>query len=141
MSQEKKQATIRETGESVFAVDINVSGFSLKGDEPVDAGGGGLGPSPYDFLTAALGECTAMTIRWYAQKQGWPLERVSVEITHQKQPRADGRPGKTDMFGKRITLIGDALTAEQRGKLMEVSAKCPVQRTLEGTPVIQTVSE
>lgn len=132
MTEKTIQAHIIETGESAYAVDITVSDHRLMGDEPVDAGGGNLGPAPYDTLTAALGECTAMTLRWYALQQKWPLDRVEVHLTHHKE-------GRTDIFEKQITLHGDALTDEQRTKLMEISAKCPVQRTLEGTPVIRTV--
>ena len=57
-------AEVKETGESTFAVEIKVSNHSIKGDEPLLAGGKDLGPAPYDLLTAALGECTAMTVRW-----------------------------------------------------------------------------
>ena len=127
-----KTATIVETGESTFAVDITVSEHQLKGDEPESAGGKNLGPAPYDLLLAALGECTAMTVRWYAQKQGWPLEKVSVTMTHHKEV-------KTDVFTKEIDIVGEALSDEQREKLIDVAAKCPVQRTLEGTPRIQTI--
>lgn len=126
-----RNAHVIENGESAFCVDIVVSGFSIKGDEPVDAGGANLGPSPYDTLLAALGECTCMTIRWYARQQNWPLDKVEVNLTHNKE-------GRTDHFTKDIIIYGDALTTEQREKLVEVAAKCPVQRTLEGTPVIET---
>lgn len=125
------QAHVVETKESDFSVAINVSGFSIKGDEPIDAGGGNLGPAPYDLLLAALGECTAMTIRWYALQQKWPLDKAEVTLTHQKE-------NKVDIFTKHITLHGDTLTPEQRTKLIEIAAKCPVQRTLEGTPHIKT---
>ncbi len=131
MTEKTIHASVIETGESAYAVDINVSNHLLKGDEPVDAGGGNLGPAPYDLLTAALGECTAMTIRWYALKQQWPLDKVEVTLTHHKE-------GKQDVFEKSITLHGNLLTAEQRTKLIEIAAKCPVQRTLEGTPKIIT---
>lgn len=124
-------AHITETGESAYAVDITVSGFAIKGDEPVDSGGGNLGPAPYDTLLAALGECTVMTVRWFALQQKWPLDKVEANVTHHKE-------GRTDVFSKTITLHGDDLTPEQRAKLIEVAAKCPVQRTLEGTPVIKT---
>ena len=125
------EAYVVETGESAYAVNIEVSGHRLKGDEPQEAGGGNLGPAPYDMLTAALGECTAMTVRWYALQQQWPLDKVEVKLTHHKE-------GRQDVFTKAITLHGEALTEEQRAKLHEVAAKCPVQRTLEGTPVIRT---
>lgn len=127
----QRHAHIVENGKSTFAVDIEVSGFKMQGDEPVAEGGANLGPAPYDTLLAALGECTVMTVRWYAQRQGWPLERAEARLTHHKA-------GKTDIFEKEIILHGDALTAEQRAKLVEVAAKCPVQRTLEGSPVITT---
>lgn len=130
-------ATVTETGESAYAVRILVSGHTLAGDEPVDFGGGNLGPAPYDMLTAALGECTAMTVRWYALRHDWPLERVEVILTHQKGgPEATGP--HQDIFTKSIRLTGDRLTAEQRAKLIDVAARCPVQRTMEGTPLIRT---
>lgn len=125
------QAQIFETGESPYSVDITVSGHSIKGDESIEAGGHNLGPSPYDILTAALGECTVMTMRWYALQQQWPLEKAIATVTHHKEE-------KKDIFTKEITLIGESLTDEQRQKLIDVAAKCPVQRTLEGTPSIMT---
>ena len=131
-------AHVAETGESVFAVDIEISGHHIKGDEPVDMGGGNLGPAPYDTLLAALGECTAMTVRWYARQQNWPVDKVEVKLTHRKGT-LEGKPGKTDIFTKEVLLYGDQLTQIQRAKLVEIAAKCPVQRTLEGTPVITTV--
>ena len=126
-------AHITETGDSDFAVTISVSGHTLKGDEPEYAGGKNLGPAPYDYLTAALGECTAMTVRWYALQQKWPLEKVEVTLSHRKE-------GRQDIFEKTITITGNTLTDDQRAKLIEVAAKCPVQRTLEGTPSIITKS-
>lgn len=133
MSDKNTTAHVAENGQSSFAVSIDVSGFHLEGDEPVEMGGGNLAPAPYDYLVTALGECTAMTMRWYARQQNWPLEKVSVEMTHHKD-------GKTDVFSKTITIVGDQLTPEQRQKLIDVAGKCPVQRTLEGTPLIQTIS-
>ncbi len=133
MSDEMKHARIVENGKSPYAVDMDVSGFALQGDEPVASGGAGLAPAPYDYLLAALGECTAMTVRWYALQKQWPVENVDVSLTHHKD-------GKQDVFTKTITITGDALTAEQRTKLIEIAGKCPVQRTLEGTPRITTLA-
>jgi putative redox protein len=131
--EELKTAHITETGESAYAVSIAVSAHTLKGDEPISFGGGNLGPAPYDLLLAALGECTAMTVRWYAIQQKWPLEKVEVKLSHQKID-------KVDTFEKQVIVHGDALTDEQRQKLVNVAAKCPVQRTLESDVVIRTVS-
>jgi putative redox protein len=138
MSDQPIRAHVEENGASAYAVTITVSGHELRGDEPVDAGGGNTGPAPYDVLTAALGECTAMTVRWYAKQKNWPLEKVEVNLTHHKG-EVEGRPGKTDIFEKQVILHGDALTEEQRAKLHDVAAKCPVQRTLEGAPLIKTI--
>ena len=134
MSEKVINAHVLENGESPFSVDIAVSGHVLKGDEPLSAGGGNLGPSPYDMLTAALGECTAMTVRWYAIQQKWLLDKVEVKLTHHKE-------GKQDVFTKSVILYGDMLSEDQRDKLIEISAKCPVQRTLEGTSVFRSLNK
>jgi putative redox protein len=139
LSEETTTAHIIETGESAFAVSIDVSGHSLVGDEPLTKGGGDLGPAPYDLLLAALGECTAMTVRWYARQQNWPLERVEVTLTHSKGG-VEGKSAKTDHFTKTIRVTGKDLTEEQRDKLTAIASRCPVQRTLEGTPVITTLT-
>ena len=132
MSDDKTiHAHVAETGESAYAVAIEVSGHRWTGDEPVASGGGNLGPSPYDTLLAALGECTAMTVRWYALQEKWPLDNVEVRLTYHKE-------GRQDIFTKAIILHGDSLSDEQRKKLMDVAGKCPVQRTLEGAPIIKT---
>lgn len=126
-------AHVEETGESAYAVSIDVSGHNIKGDEPISFGGGNLGPAPYDLLLAALGECTAMTVRWYAKQQNLPLTKVEVKLSHRKID-------KVDTFEKQIIVHGDALTDEQRKKLIDVAAKCPVQRTLQSDVVIRTLA-
>lgn len=136
-------AQISETGKSAFAVEIQVSGHALQGDEPEEQGGSNLGPNPYDLLTAALGECTVMTVRWYARQKNWPLEHVAATITYRKVPapelpNAGDRKGLVDVFEKTVTIKGDRLTDEQKQKLLDVAAKCPVQRTLEGMPLMST---
>lgn len=137
LSEDTTTAQVVETGESAFAVSIKVSGHSLVGDEPLAKGGNDLGPAPYDLLLAALGECTAMTVRWYARQQNWALERVEVTLTHAKGG-VEGKSAKTDHFDKTIHISGKDLTEEQRERLIAIAAHCPVQRTLEGTPVITT---
>lgn len=109
-------------------------------DEPEAYGGTNRGMSPYGFLAAGLGACTSMTIRMYARRKGWPLEHVSVDVTHDKvhaQDASNGAQAKADEFRRVIRLEGD-LSAEQREKLMEIADKCPVHRTLESTSHIVT---
>lgn len=130
-------AIASETGGVPFAVRISVEGHTFAGDEPVDAGGTGLGPSPYQLLTSALAECTTMTVRWFARQHGLPLDHVSVEVVHSRE-KVEGRSGLSDIFRKTVTIRGDALSAEQRARLHDVAAKCPVQRTLEAGSVITT---
>lgn len=109
-------------------------------DEPVSYGGTDRGMTPYGFLSAGLGACTSMTIRMYARRKGWPLENVSVDISHSKVHAQDAGPGaggKIDEFTRVIRLFGP-LNDEQRGKLLEIADKCPVHRTLEASSRVQT---
>lgn len=125
-------AKVTETGKSNYAVTIEVSGHTIIGDEPIAAGGGNLGPAPHDLLLSALGECTAMTVRWYAIRKKWPLDKVEVKLSFQTID-------KVGVFEKHVMVFGDDLSEEQRQKLIEIAAKCPVQRTLEGAMEIRTI--
>lgn len=125
-------AKVTETGKSDYAVSIEVSGHTIIGDEPIAAGGGNLGPAPHDLLLSALGECTAMTVRWYAIRKKWPLDKVEVTLSFQTID-------KVGVFEKYVKVFGDDLSEEQRQKLIEIAAKCPVQRTLEGAMEIRTI--
>jgi len=109
-------------------------------DEPLSYGGTNLGMSPYGFVTAGLGACTAMTIRMYARRKGWPLTHVSVDVSHSKVHAQDAETGsknRIDEFTRLIWLEGD-LDADQRARLMEIADKCPVHRTLEHGARVQT---
>jgi len=131
------RAAVTENGESPYAVTIKVSGHTLKGDEPESFGGANTGPAPYDYLAAALAECTAITVRVYAERNNWPLEEVEVFVDFHRE-LVEGQRIPVDIFEKHVILHGADLTDEQRAKLIEISAKCPVQRSLENTPVIKT---
>jgi uncharacterized OsmC-like protein len=125
-----------------FSQEIDIGSHRLKGDEPVASGGTDTGPSPYDFLLAALGTCTSMTISLYARRKGWPLENVTVSLHHSKIHAADcanceTKVGKLDSIEREIQLTG-ALTSEQRAKLMEIADKCPVHQTLTSEINIRT---
>lgn len=109
-------------------------------DEPLAYGGSNRGMSPYGFLASGLGACTSMTIRMYARRKGWPLDSVSVDVTHDKVHAQDaGTASETriDRFVRRITLTGD-LDHAQRARLLEIADKCPVHRTLEHGAQIET---
>ncbi|RMH44103.1 MAG: OsmC family peroxiredoxin [Deltaproteobacteria bacterium] len=121
-------------GSSGFAQDITVGPHHLKADEPVDLGGTDTGPSPYDLLLAALGACTSMTLRMYADRKGWPLAGVTVTLRHEKIHARDcadceTKVGRIDRIERVIALDGD-LDADQRERLLEIADKCPVHRTL-----------
>ena len=128
-----------ETGASAFAVRIEAGPHRLTGDEPVAMGGADLGPAPYQMLAAALAECTTMTVRWYARQHDWPVDHVATDVTHEKGP-VEGRPGMVDIFRKAVAIEGAELTGDQRAKLLEIAAKCPVHRTLEGAATISTAA-
>lgn len=102
------------------------------GDEPKSYGGTDRGLTPYQFLAAGLGACTSMTVRMYARRKGWPLDHISVDVTHDKVHAQDAGNGMKPLetFTRRITLEG-ALTQDQRQRLLEIADKCPVHRTLE----------
>jgi len=125
-----------------FAQQIAAGRHRLKGDEPESAGGTDTGPSPYDFLLAALGSCTSMTVGMYARKNNWPLERVTVWLRHSKIYAADcseceTREGMLDRIERDVRFEGP-LTAEQRSRLLEIANKCPVHRTLTSEINIRT---
>jgi uncharacterized OsmC-like protein/fermentation-respiration switch protein FrsA (DUF1100 family) len=124
---------VAETGAGRFQVEVAAGRTRFFADEPVAVGGLGSGPSPYELLSAALGACTAMTLRLYAEQKKWPLARVKVEVTHEK--RRDRTP--PDLFTRAIALEG-ALDAAQRARLIEIAGRCPVHRTLEAGASIAT---
>ncbi|MFT6646554.1 alpha/beta fold hydrolase [Pseudophaeobacter arcticus] len=112
-------------------------------DEPLAYGGTNRGMSPYGFVSAGLGACTSMTIRMYARRKGWPLESVSVDISHDKVHAQDvlpSGPAKIDQFIRTIRICGP-LSEDQRDKLLEIADKCPVHRTLEHNSKVLTTLE
>ena len=133
---------VRETREGKFTNQIIVGRHVIRADEPVAAGGLDTGLSPYDLLCAALGACTAITLRLYADMKGIPLERVTVELKHEKIHATDcaeceTKEGKIDRIERLIGLEG-TLDPAQRQKLLEIANKCPVHRTLHSEVVIPT---
>ncbi|HEV2866786.1 MAG TPA: OsmC family protein [Allosphingosinicella sp.] len=115
----------RLSGDGRFQTRISVRGTSFFADEPVEVGGGGTGPTPFELLSAALAACTAMTLRLYAERKGWDLPDFTVEAAH----ALASEPGGRDRFVRRIALDG-AVDDERAARLLEIADKCPVHRTL-----------
>lgn len=125
-----------------FAQRVLAGRHHLLADEPIGIGDDS-GPTPYDYLLAGLGTCTSMTLRMYADRKKLPLEHVRVTLQHDRIHADDciddrGAPCKIEQLTRRIELIGDDLTADERTRLLEIADKCPVHRTLEGDIRIST---
>lgn len=123
-----------ESGEGKFTEHLLDGRHRLLADEPVEAGGNDRGPGPYELLLMALGACTTMTLRLYANRKKWPLTRIAVRLRHGRiyaQDCADceTKEGMLDRIELAIELQGP-LDAEQKKRLMEIADKCPVHRTL-----------
>ena len=119
---------VRESGNGPYAQFVTAGHHVMGADEPERLGGRDTGPSPYEYLLAGLGACTAMTLRMYAARHKWPLEHVEVELRHDRVLPAEGSD-RIDRFERLITLTG-ALSDQQRARLLEIAEKCPVSQTL-----------
>ena len=124
MTTDHETITVTETGLGKYQVEARVGAAAFLIDEPVSAGGLGSGPNPYDLLGAALGACTTMTIRLYANHKGWPLKQVETAVRHSRA----GLNAK-DRFELDIALDGE-LSAQQRARMLEIAERCPVHLTL-----------
>lgn len=140
---------VAETSQGRFLNHVVVGDHRMLTDEPESFGGFDAGPAPYDFLGAALGACTSMTLRMYADRKGMPLDRVTVEVSHAKVHAADclecaasdqlsARAGMIDRFERVITVEGADLTDDDRERLLVIADKCPVHRTLQHASAIAT---
>ena len=116
-----------------FVTPLRAGRHGWLADEPATVGGEDAGPTPYDLLLAALGSCTAMTLRMVANREGIPLERAAVHLTLERDHRHDGeRSERMQAIHRRLTIDGP-LSPDQRDRLVEVADRCPVHRTLTGT--------
>jgi uncharacterized OsmC-like protein/pimeloyl-ACP methyl ester carboxylesterase len=141
---------VTETGEGKFQNAITAGHHRLLADEPVAAGGLDSGPSPYDYLAAALGACTSITLRVYVEHKQLALGRLSVSVKHGKLPvehcedcgaAAEGRTGKIDRFERVISVEG-GVDAAMASKLQDIAGRCPVHRTLEaGSAIVTKVAD
>ena len=140
MSTENSQVVV--CTEDGLCTEVMVNGHALVADEPPDLGGTGAGPTPYDHLLAALGSCTAITVRMYADRKGWPLQSVTVRLGHGRIHAKDceeceTESGRIDHIELELGLEGP-LDDEQRQRLREIADRCPVHRTLDSEMLIQT---
>ncbi|WP_372728731.1 alpha/beta fold hydrolase [Nocardioides sp.] len=138
---EDGSVVVAETSVGHLTQRITVGGHELVADEPTPLGDD-TGPSPYDLVLAGLGACTSMTLRMYADRKQWPLERVTVSLNHSRIHAEDcadceTRTGHLDHVERTITLEGD-LDDDQRERLLSIADKCPVHRTLNSEVVIAT---
>jgi len=131
--------TVVQLGNDGFTTEVVSGDHYLLADEPEDVGGNDLGPSPYQLLNSALGTCTAMTLKLYADRKKWDLKKVTVHLAHEKQhledsADPDSKSSKADVFFRKLEIEGE-LDADQRSRLLEIANKCPVHRTLTETEV------
>lgn len=132
-----------DTAEPPYLANVSIGAHFIKADEPGDAGGNDGGPGPYELLLAALGTCSATTVRMYAERKQWPLEAVHIALTHAKVHADDCAACDTesraiDRIEMEIVLAG-ALSEDQQRRLLEIASRCPVHRTLTSEVEIRTL--
>ncbi len=133
---------VTESGARPYGQRITAGGHQLIADEPAAAGGADSGPTPYDLLLAGLGACTAITVRMYADRKGWPLRQTTVRLRHRRIHARDcasceTRTGQLDQIDRELQFEGE-LTDEQRARLLDIAERCPVHRTLHSEALVST---
>ena len=138
-----EKGTVRvEERNQLFTQSVTSDEHFWLADEPVSVGGDNLGPDPYEHLLAALGACTSMTLRMFARRKKWPMEHVSVTLTHGRSHGEDcqhcdeGHP-QIDVIRRKLVIRGE-LDDEQRQRLLEIADRCPVHKTLHNKIVVNT---
>ncbi|MEL7109555.1 MAG: bifunctional alpha/beta hydrolase/OsmC family protein [Pseudomonadota bacterium] len=136
------KVVVRETGENgPYQNEVLIGGRRYFADEPANYGGADTGPDPYAWVAAGLGACTSITMRMYANRKKWPVDRLSVSIDHEKKHADDcvdcGPKDRIDVFTRYIEIEGD-LDEDQRSRLLEIADRCPVHRSLESGAKVET---
>jgi putative redox protein len=116
-------------GQEHYTTRILVGKHEIIGDEPVDLGGADKGPEPYDLLLSSLGSCTAITLRMYADRKEWPLEKVEITLDMKTEKGPDGK--LNTHIHRAIQLKGD-LDDKQRNRLVKIAEACPVAKVIKG---------
>ncbi|MCA9304468.1 MAG: OsmC family protein [Phycisphaerales bacterium] len=128
--------TTVKIGRDKYRTEINAGGHTYFADEPGSLGGADTAPDPYQLLLGSLGACKAITVRMYADRKGWPLESIRLDLAHSR-PNGRGNPEKIEVS---VSFSGD-LTDEQRARLKEIANACPVQKTILGELSIESFLE
>lgn len=141
-----ERGVVIKTGHGKFGTEVHTVSHRFIADEPRSYGGDDTGPTPYDLLLAALGTCTAMTIKMYADRKQWPLEGTRIQLTHERDHgedcghvlSAEEREPTPQAILRKIEIEGTQLTDDQRSRMLEIADKCPVHKTLVGHLHIHT---
>ena len=133
---------VTESGAGPYGQRITAGGHQLVADEPAAIGGADSGPTPYDLLLAGLGACTAITVRMYADRKGWPLRQTTVRLRHRRIHATDCAEcetgsGQLDQIERELQFEGE-LTDFQRTRLLDIAERCPVHRTLHSEVLVST---
>ena len=134
------RVTVQQVPDYNYAQLLTSGCHAFVADEPEEAGGNGLGPSPYELLLWSLGACTAMTLLMYGRRKGWDLQEVAVKLTHDRVHAEDcadceEQEGSVEVIRRHITVRGQ-IDDEQRQRLLEIAQRCPVHRTLQSQPKV-----
>ena len=134
------KVTVQYLPDYTYSQLLTTGRHAFVADEPEEAGGEDLGPSPYELLLWALGSCTAMTLLMYARRKGWDLAEISVHLTHDRVHAKDceqyeEETGKVELIRRDISIRGD-ISEEQRTRLLKIAQRCPVHKTLAGNPKV-----
>ena len=129
------------SGPLKYAQGVSIGSHVFQADEPVDVGGGDIGPNPQELLMASLGACTSITVQMYAERKQWNLQSVQVDVSYEGVLADNAAPGATigmvDQLEMRISLAGD-LSEDQRNRLFEIANRCPIHRMLTSGVKIQS---
>ena len=129
----KERSKDQEGGK--YTQDVMTSRHHLLADEPESYGSADLGPTPYEYLCAALGACTTITMRMYIERKGWAVDHLACEVSHKKTTIGDLPP--KDVFTRAITIKGD-IDEAARKRILVIAGKCPVHKTLHASSDIET---
>ena len=127
--------TVTERPGGKYTLDVKNGRHHLFADEPLSFGSADIGPSPFEYLCASLGSCTAITLRMYAGRKNWDIENISVTVTHSLRKTADD---ETKNVFSRVLNVTGKLESDARGRLVELANKCPVHKMLEHGNIIET---